>query len=78
MAVWPMKTRFDRSSLWIQRLGEFGLLTAIPNDCSPKDGLKEIIQSGLSYCPEVRKLPSNAGDVGSIPTLGGFHLAWVN
>ena len=50
----------------------------IPNDGSPKDGLKEIIRSGLSCCPEVKKLPANAGDVGSIPSLGGFYMPWVN
>ena len=34
----------------------------IPNDGSPKDGLKEIIRSGLSCCPEVKKLPAKYSD----------------
>ena len=28
--------------------------------------------------PMVGNLPANAGDMGSIPGLGGFHMPWGN
>ena len=33
---------------------------------------------GLPGGPVVKNLPANAGDTGSIPGLGRFHMRWSN
>ena len=39
---------------------------------------QEQTQRHLSGGPVVKNLPANAGDMGSMPGLGRFHMMWGN
>jgi len=39
---------------------------------------QEQTQGDLSGGPVVKNLPANAGDMGSMPGLGRFHMTWGN
>ena len=41
--------------------------------CSKEDEKRD-----LPGGPVVKNPPANAGDMGLIPGLGGFHMAWSN
>ena len=42
------------------------------NACARREG------RDLPGSPVVKTLPANAGDMGSIPASGGFHMPWSN
>ena len=49
--------------------------TRVSEKCQSRD--LELLLA-LPCCPVVRKLPANAGDLGSIPGPGRFHMPWSN
>ena len=45
----------------------------------PEQNRRQVLKretGGLPYGPVVKNLPANAGDTGSIPGPGRFHLTW--
>ena len=37
-----------------------------------------LVNVPFDWLPVVKNLPANAGDMGSIPDLGRFHMLWDN
>ena len=61
--------------------GHRGLNHVLPKSLWVTEEMKEEIKKktwGLPGGPVVKKLPANAGDTGSIPDLGRYHMLWNN